>query len=134
MHTVYILLFHPNKSTSFNVVFFSSGCNFWSRRAMGTVDTALESWDIEFFKNKILGTIGVPRLSLKFHLWVKLVHFPSIFILVQTCYFWVPWIPQWYPNFLRWKVWYLGFQMPCRTSFYDFRYLYKVVNFVFFSS
>ena len=53
---------------------------------MRTVDTALESWDIEFFKNKILGTIGVLRLSLEFHLWVKLVHFPSIFILVQTCY------------------------------------------------
>ena len=54
---------------------------------MGTVDTALESWDIEFLNIKILGTIGVPRLALNSHLWVELVHFPPIFVQVQTCYF-----------------------------------------------
>ena len=54
---------------------------------MKTVDTALERLDIECYKNKILGTIGVPRLAVNFHLWVELVHFPPIFVLAQTCCF-----------------------------------------------
>ena len=35
------------------------------------IDTALESLDVLFFDDKILGTIGVPCVFVIFHLWVR---------------------------------------------------------------
>ena len=54
------------------IIHFYSCCNFWSRKATRTVDTALESWDLELFENKILGTIGVPYFPVKCDLWAYL--------------------------------------------------------------
>ena len=81
--------------------FFSSDYNFWSRKPRGTVDTALESWDLELSDNKILGTIGVPCFSLECHLWAGLAKF-SCFSRRdknRNCVFWVPWVTPWYPKF-----------------------------------
>ena len=39
-------------------------CTFWSRKAMRMIDTALESLDVLFFDDKILGPTGVRHMSL----------------------------------------------------------------------
>ena len=38
---------------------------------MKMIDTALESLDVLFFDDKILGTTGVPYIFVIFHLWVR---------------------------------------------------------------
>ena len=38
---------------------------------MGMIDTALESLDVLFFDDKILGTGSVPCVFAIFHLWVR---------------------------------------------------------------
>ena len=38
---------------------------------MGMIDTALESLDVLFFDDKILGTTGVQCVFVIFHLWVR---------------------------------------------------------------
>ena len=38
---------------------------------MKMVDAALESLDVLFFDDKILGTTGVPHVFVIFHLWVR---------------------------------------------------------------
>ena len=38
---------------------------------MRMIDTALESLDVLFFDDKILGTTGVPHVFVIFHLWVR---------------------------------------------------------------
>eukprot|EP00493_Phyllostaurus_siculus_P020622 UN20947 len=38
---------------------------------MRMIDTALESLDVLFFDDKILGTTGVPYVFVIFHLWVR---------------------------------------------------------------
>ena len=39
---------------------------------MGMIDTALESQDVLFFDDKILGTTGVPCVFVIFDLWVRM--------------------------------------------------------------
>ena len=43
-------------------------CKFRSKKVMEMVNTALESLDLIVFKNKSLGTIGVPYVVVIFHL------------------------------------------------------------------
>ena len=38
---------------------------------MRMIDTVLESLDVLFFDDKILGTIGVPHIFVIFHMWVR---------------------------------------------------------------
>jgi len=38
---------------------------------MRMIDTALESLDVLFFDDKILGTTEVPHVFVIFHLWVR---------------------------------------------------------------
>ena len=57
---------------------------------MKMIDTALESLDVLFFDDKILGTTGVPYIFVIFHLWVKIKIFYSKIR--------VPCVPVWYPK------------------------------------
>ena len=43
------------------------------------IDTALESLDVLFFDDKILGTTEVPYIFVIFHLWVRVKMFYSNF-------------------------------------------------------
>ena len=38
---------------------------------MRMIDTALESLNVLFFADKILGTTGVPHVFVIFHLWAR---------------------------------------------------------------
>ena len=62
------------------------------------VDTALKSLNLVFFLNEILGTIGVPCVVVQCHLWVRWVCFSLIFVFDWNCFFWLPWVPPWYPK------------------------------------
>ena len=61
--------FFEKKCTFRNTCF--KFCEFLSRKAMRMIDTALESLDLLFFADRILGTTGVPYVSVIFHLWVR---------------------------------------------------------------
>ena len=64
---------------------------------MKMIDTALESLDVLFFDDKILGTTGVPYIFVIFHLWVRVKMFYSK-IRLNESHFWVPCVPVWYPK------------------------------------
>ena len=45
-----------------------------------------------------MGTIGVPCVVVQCHLWVRWVCFSLIFVFDWNCFFWLPWVPPWYPK------------------------------------
>ena len=65
---------------------------------MRMIDTALESLDVLFFDDKILGTTGVPYIFVIFHLWVRVKFFIQKIIRLNESHFWVPCVPVWYPK------------------------------------
>ena len=64
---------------------------------MKMIDTALESLDVLFCDDKILGTTGVPYIFVIFHLWVRVKMFYSK-IRLNESHFRVPCVPVWYPK------------------------------------
>ena len=64
---------------------------------MKMIDTALESLDVLFFDDKILGTTGVPYIFVIFNLWVRVKIFYSK-IRLNESHFRVPCVPVWYPK------------------------------------
>ena len=64
---------------------------------MKMIDTALESLDVLFSDDKILGTTGVPYIFVIFNLWVRVKIFYSK-IRLNESHFRVPCVPVWYPK------------------------------------
>ena len=79
-------IFHPNKSTSSNYFFFSSGCNFWG--LWGRLTRRWKAKMLNFSRINFWVPFGYHvYLQNPICTWVKLVNFSSIFILVQACYY-----------------------------------------------
>ena len=51
-----------------------------------------------------MGTIGVPCVVVQCHLWVRWVCFSLIFVFDWNCFFWLPWVPPWYPKIFLPKI------------------------------
>ena len=79
-------------------------------------DMALESLDVLFFADRILGTTGVPYAFLIFHLWVRVKCFIEKFDWMNVIFGYHAY-QYGTQNYLSGKVWYLSFPTPCPIQF-----------------
>ena len=89
------------------------------------IHTALESLDILFFDDKILGTTGVLYMFLSYFIcgleYRKLFHSK---IRLNQCHFGVPYVPIWYPKLFVRKSMISRLYNAVSDTFFKYRYMY----------